>query len=118
MTDLEMVKACAEAMGHPHLHVEENFMESRGQLFYMYHPIDADRPQFSLYDPLHDDAQAMALVKRFGLILDPQHDGQDFASDPGWEVTHPSMPENYLSINPDLNRAIVGCVARMWKAKG
>lgn len=110
MTDLELTRLCAEAMGHPHLHVEENFMESRGQLFYMYHPIDADRPQFSLYDPLHDDAQAMALVKRFPIQIEGYPDDRHVCLFDSGSV--------FTTMNvKDLNRAVVECVARMWKAK-
>ena len=47
MTDLELTKLCAEAMG-----IEIS-------------PVRHGDGDFSLYDPLHDDAQAMALVKKF-----------------------------------------------------
>jgi len=53
-------------------------------------------------DPLHDDAQAMALVKRFRLQIDP-HDEQ-------WNV---AAVGKAASLREGLNRAIVECVAKM-----
>lgn len=106
MTDVEITRLCAKAMGL----VFEVPREFSGQRIFeeMY------AAKKSQYNPLHEDAQAMALVKKFGLLCDPQHDGQDFSTDQGWEVSHPSLPEEYLSISPDLNRAICECVAQMW----
>ena len=102
MTDLEITRLCAEAMG-----IECTLLAGDWRIT-PYHNKE--------YDPLHNDAQAMALAKRFGLVMDPQHDGQDFASDPGWEVSHPSTGDE-LFICPDLNRAICECVAKMQAAK-
>lgn len=57
------------------------------------------------YDPLHDDAQAMALLKRFGLFLGRFSDGM-------WCVDSPLQEEQMCSYrNCDLNRAICECVA-------
>jgi len=104
MTNLEITRACAEAMGLERLAV--NGAEV----------VIGMTPNRYVYRPLHDDAQAMALVKRFGLVCDPQHDGQDFASDPGWEVSHPSTGDE-LFISPDLNCAICLCVLKMHTGK-
>ena len=114
MTDLEITKLCAQGMGYfvecakyqPHSHVWVTPPHDEQSL-----------PSQFFYQPLHNDAQAMALVKKFGLVCDPQHDGQDFGIDPGWEVSHPSLPDGYLSIHPDLNRAICECVAKMMQAR-
>lgn len=93
MTDLEMTRLCADAMGligSPGGYGLIGFMEN--------HP----------YRPLTDDAQCMALVKKFMLAIGNNADltfvvyGKDFAE----------------SENPDLNRAIVECVAKMQQAKG
>ena len=62
------------------------------------------------YDPLHDDAQAMALVKRFKLWT-----GYD-DTDNGWKVRPwPYLPndDGPYGLGFDLNRAIVECVAQM-----
>jgi hypothetical protein len=64
-----------------------------------------------VYDPLHDDAQAMALVKKFGLSIAPEL-GQGRGL---WRVNHWRDPP--LVLDTDLNRAIVECVAKMQKAK-
>lgn len=64
----------------------------------------------SIYDPLHNDFQAMALVKKFGLTLDPQEDEPPFtwrvvvAKDGDWD-------NQITGQGRDLNRAIVECVA-------
>jgi hypothetical protein len=63
------------------------------------------------FDPLLDDAQAMALVKTFKLCIDPMsEDGTDC-----WVVWHPSKDARNLG-GADLNRAIVECVALMQMA--
>lgn len=64
MTDLEMLQACAEAMGVTGVRLGE------GGPLYKVPPEQNDyivtNPleylKFPLYDPLHDDAQAMALL--------------------------------------------------------
>jgi len=61
-----------------------------------------------LYDPLTDDAQAMALVKRFW--LEPRYN--EHRDVPAWMVT-PSYKAEPCVISTDLNRAIVECVAKM-----
>ena len=92
MTDFEMVKRCAEKMG---IHVVPAH-ECWTQL------VDGS---YKKYDPLTDDAQAMALVKKFDLALYKTRNGF-------WIATHPELLIG-TSTNDDLNRAIVECVARM-----
>ena len=59
------------------------------------------------YDPLHDDAQAMALVKKFHLSVN------NYAETPNvWEVWIDATPDYWTGSN-ELNRAIVECVAKM-----
>lgn len=60
------------------------------------------------YDPLQDDEQAMALVKKFRIHINPWAQG--------WEASiAPPEAQNCLShaTNADLNRAICECVAKM-----
>lgn len=67
---------------------------------------------YILYDPLHDDAQAMALVKRFVLCIQPPQ----FVRNKQWHVwsDHFAKGASTASGNStDLNRAIVECVARL-----
>ena len=60
------------------------------------------------YDPLHDDAQAMALVKKFDLVC-----GRDIAP-PSSYFAESQMVCTY---SDDVNRAICECVAEMQLAK-
>ena len=95
MTDLEMTKLCAEAMGYEA--IETGALSS---------PYILVREPYGRYHPLHDDAQAMALVKRFDLTLDKH--GSSW-----WNVEHIL---GSLAMHKDLNRAIVECVAKMQAA--
>ena len=92
MTDLEITKLCAEAMGLT--------------------PTD-EISEWTEYDPLHDDAQAMALVKRFELDL--TFTGEGFNK---WNVQQSTLEAaGVFSYQSDLNRAICECVAKMQKEK-
>jgi len=94
MTDLEIIRLCAEAKG---LDVQDQ----RGGLILadeILHIYTGRR-----YDPLHDDAQAMALVKKFP--AECLSALQDYAH------------EHLMGRPLDLNRAICECVAKMQAAK-
>ena len=101
MTDLEMTKLCAEAMGY----TIAGSVDKAGAF------CTADEgSSHILFNPLHDDAQAMALVKKFK--LQPHYTG---AGNEGlW-----TLPRHGVAItgSPNLNRAIVECVAKMQAAK-
>ena len=94
MTDLEITKLCAEAV---------EIKSLRGE--YWIQHADGNRVK---YNPLHDDAQAMALVKKFELALH-KYKGDWFAN---WEVN-----SIVGGSDKDLNRAICECVAKMQAAK-
>jgi hypothetical protein len=82
MTDSEMTMCCADLMGwHRYIAIS--------------------------YNPLHDDAQAMALVKKFNLHINwwPTSSGET------WQAQ--SIAPNYIAQANNLNRAIVECVAKM-----
>ena len=87
MDNLTITRLCAEAMGHPDL---DSYKEAN------------DYP----YDPLHDDAQAMALVKKF-----PEECLQAMTENLAEYALSPSRPEL------NFNRAICECVARMQAAR-
>ena len=94
MTDLEMTKLCAEAMG-----MDEAFVAE------MYWRISPDR-----YDPLHYDSQTMALIKKIGINCMT-------APFKNW-VVRPQGSEYSMSVHgSDLNRAVVECVAKMQAEK-
>lgn len=108
MTDLEITKLCAEAMG---IQISKpagyrEFVQDNPPL-YATGAVNGS----IYYEPLHDDAQAMALVKRFDL---------NFEKFPGsaWEVSRWSGSEwSEELFSDDLNRAICECVANMQKVK-
>lgn len=93
LSDLEITRKCAEAMGIITKAKLGTWEESRY----------ADEWKF---DPLRDDADAMALVKRFKLSI-YQH--QDLVT-----VTDYFYSQQRVELNiTDLNRAICLTVARM-----
>ena len=136
MTDLEITKLCAEAMGWQHLgpvgvvlptdvkypsEADERF---KGQLWCLSGGNDwwknpsgetiCGRCE-SIPDPLHDDAQAMALVKKMELSVYRMHGGEWR----GWGVESKMFgPCLSRADNADLNRAICECVAKMRIQRG
>lgn len=90
--DLALAKACAERMGLRY----DGGDFTDGSIY-------AD---YGVYDPLHDDTQAMALVKRFRLdILDMRG---------AWSArfSHDDDGEKWsMAEDANLNRAICLCVA-------
>lgn len=95
MTDLEITRLCAEAMEmrFPNLHI-----------------LAADST--IRYDPLHNDVQAMALVKKFGLECSALG-GKGGPS--AWRVK--SFWGTVNAVAKDLNRAICECIAKMQAGK-
>lgn len=57
------------------------------------------------YDPLHDDAQAMELVKVLRLTVEPLTDGE-------WQVSQGGH-WGHCEDGKDLNETIVRCVAKL-----
>lgn len=102
MTDLEMTKLCAEAMGY-----KTTTSMYPEKLLATIDPYPKDHI-YSPYDPLHDDAQAMALVKKFKLYIAPP-----VGEFPTWEVCSEESVNFFKNIY--LNRAIMECVANMMK---
>lgn len=91
MTNLEMTKLCARAMYLEVVSTPESpvvrVWDGKGR---------------ALYDPLHDDAQAMALVKKFPIKIGRTAEG-----------FYAEIPKVVYSPFADLNRAIVSCVAHI-----
>jgi hypothetical protein len=114
MTDLELVRLCAEAMG---IAVFESVVpEYTGRVW-----ITGDDHSTRPYDPLHDDAQAMALVKKMDLCIMRRGALRlNGVFDPiSWQVSQyvDGRTDAHLTNGYDLNRAIVECVAKMRRAK-
>lgn len=106
MTDLEAVRLCAEAMGYT---LTPEY--SRSDLVQIppvgiYRIVSVAEPP-QAYWPLTDQAQAMALVKKFELTCIKTASGT-------WDVQSVGLGH----ADPDLQRAIVYCVAAMQRAKG
>jgi len=85
MTDLEITRLCAEAMGLRWKQNGEHIFDLLGE-----------------YCPLHDDVKAMGLVKKFSLHCEKVGSW--------WEI---ESITGFIGSHSDLNRAICGCVARM-----
>ena len=93
MTDLEMVKRCAEKMGISGWLTEDDPM------------VTNDAGEFiEPYDPLHDDAQAMALVKKLELQIITGYENGPIVSEKHGVIS---------AQDKSLLRAICTCVARM-----
>lgn len=112
MTDLEITRLCAEAMEAPPTLPGSSDIWA---VSIAYRPEGKSTKCWvrSTYDPLHDDAQAMALVKKFDMrIAEHSYDH--------WRAAIPNQQIglDYTSHEQDLNRAICECVARMQKARG
>ena len=106
MTDLEITKLCAEAMGI-------DFSKGYATI----HCEECDEYGIS-YDPLHDDAQAMALVRKFEISIAWSWTGQ-MGCMSKWEAQQDEEKrhDNIECSYKDLNRAICECVAKVQKAK-
>lgn len=109
MTDLEMTKLCAEAMGWEIKPAEIG--PDRWRVYVDGEPTYGIGEMWIIgrYKPLEDDAQAMALVKKLKLgIVEPDSNGW-------WTVCR--IEDDYGYSDKDLNRAIVECVAKMQEDK-
>lgn len=100
MTDLEITRLCARAM---ELKFEEWKDSIRKVTLFRGH-----LPNYDLYDPLHDDVQAMALVKRFNVEL---LRGDKWRARCEGQSLYEAWADN-------LNRAICLCVAKMQQSAG
>lgn len=99
--DLELTRLCAEAVGLVVFLVQW----ASPQYYAIPDMSDADCVTF---DPLHNDAQAMLLVKDCNLSIGK------IGRHPGWSVTYrePAHDDYVMVMHDVLNRAIVECVAR------
>lgn len=93
LTDLEITRACAMAMG---------FVATYDEAL----PLIVDEGMHA-YHPLTNDAQAMALIRKFRLYID----GMLL---PDWTV---AATGGYSACNTDLNRAVCLTVAAMTAPK-
>jgi hypothetical protein len=105
MEDIEIVRKCAVAIGlkpcEPQPNPERYYAVSGG-----------GRVPYIVYDPLHDKAQAMDLVIKFGLFIDPP-DWQPVKGWNTWQVNHYAGGKVTEIRSEDLLRAICECVANI-----
>ena len=135
MDALEMTRLCAEVMGWKFFHSKHGHWEitdpngnrhTVGFSSHKYDPYSGEKlPELTAgdalleagYDPLHNDAQCFALVKKFQLQLS----AYNVANELVWEASFRLSPlSNYVwhhTEHPDLNRAVVECVAKMQQEK-
>lgn len=111
MTDLEIIRMCAKAMKIPLYYPfgkEAAFYRWTGT--WSERDTSDDGGALKVYDPLHDDAQAMALVKKFDMAI-----GRALSPIKGWGAGIWSKDNHCTDyvICADLNRAICECCARM-----
>ena len=107
MTDLEITKLCAQAA------------EIKCVVFETEKGPWCVLPNLDDYDPLHNDEQAMALVKKFKLSIADQTRGV-YADEAAWSVwEYQESGQKHIAgfQNKDLNRAICECVAKMQTVK-
>ena len=108
MKDIEITRLCAAAMGYTAMPPA-----SPADLVLCVkipkHPMVPEYPE--RYDPLYDDAQAMALIKELVKIQGAHIDSIDGKE---WCVVIGGYGTDDAT---NLNRAICDCVARMMQAK-
>ncbi len=106
MTDAELIRACAEAMG---ISLPEDDPVS---LAFTGGKTRTSRG-WEKYDPLHDDAQAMALVKAHSMLIE-RDGGQG-----NWRAcVFNTVKAGWIDTeDADLNRAICLCVSRLAKGR-
>jgi hypothetical protein len=114
MSDLEITKACAMAMGMCVVEARiDTYHGSRVRAF----PVRTDHqaaPSAILYDPLHDDAQAMELVKKFILDANWSWGAKKWCAVSWGEQTDDRGTDMLAEAqSTDLNRAICECVAKL-----
>lgn len=99
MTDFEMTKLCAEAMGLPPLEDGSDYG------FY-----EDSEGTVRSYAPLYNAMQAMELLTTFKLVVEP--DGEWSAT---WINTSrvKGLHTHTVRYAPTVNRAIVECVAKL-----
>lgn len=119
MTDNELTRLCAEAMGFRRIATEPRRGLLTKSAVWVSRSEDGD---MSIYDPIHPDwagdAQVMALVKHFDIVI--ERDGPDRERKlfgvtlfPPRRLDGTTQKIATVRHSSSLNRAIVECVAKM-----
>jgi hypothetical protein len=105
LSDLEITKRCAAVMG---IKVESLLEDDPWPLY------APDLPGAPNYNPLHDDAQALALVKRLTLQLEYREPDWNVYWRADWfESEGGAAPKSIVTEDTNLNRAICLVVAQL-----
>jgi len=118
MTDLEITRLCADAaFGENALHDSDGSYEALESVNLFGTNLIVQGRWARQFDPLHDDAQAMALVKKLKVYCAWDEDLQEWETETnnGKSGTHEFR--HWCAYGKDLNRAICECVAKMQAAK-
>lgn len=108
MSDYEMTKHCAEALGLGYIRpCEENPRAVE-------YNADPEESAWMIYCPLDEDAEAMQLVKLYNIVIERErvqsHFGVTLIPD---RIKGKHQTVQVVRHANDLNRAIVECVAKM-----
>lgn len=106
MNDHEMTMLCAAALGLDFSN--EDSHGNAGQHVFYYNKYGV----LTEFDPLCNDAQAMALVRHLKLAV-----AYELGHWEAWNHLDNSHPSHIVGGDEDLNRAIVECVAKMQLAR-
>ena len=107
MTDLEITRLCAEAMDFPEDESATHAISYRQEgHIWIRHEADAIG---RMYHPLHDDAQAMALVKKMEIDI------TYFRGSMIYRASH--YPSGTKVLGATLNMSVCECVAKMQAQK-
>lgn len=111
MTDLELTRLCAEAMERE---IDAASLEAGIVLLKLPEDARAWNGLWYRFNPLHDDTQAMELMKKF---KSPHFQvwSDDETTSGKWHAWMQGQPDGTSS--DSLNRAICECVANRQKAK-
>lgn len=104
LSDLDIVKRCAVAMGYALEEYARGWRCKRGKETHCVIPLDGEKSVISTYNPLVNKAQAMDLVIKFKLNIAQLSTGdcKVFTGDAAYEAD-----------STDLLRAICLCAARI-----
>lgn len=118
MTDLEMTQLCAVAFGFEKFLPQAEWANKKYPASTVFVQLGLWGGEAYLYDPLHNDEQAMQLVKKFKLhTVGPLENNMHTWGAIYYPAGDGDTGNSVLGKGKDANRAIVECVARMQAAK-
>ncbi len=113
LTDIEIVRLCAEAAGYALEEYARGWRCKRGTETHCVIPFEGEKAAITIYWPLTNKAQAMDLV--IALKLDCLFDAE-VVGGPAWEVSSSDYCDEFVW-GKDLLRAICECAADMQQTR-